>query len=186
MFSGDALPKFRWSPSLQPEDADPGPDRPCVLVVDDNPVNLVVASEMLSSWGIKALLAVDGTEAVALACELRLDLILMDLHMPVLDGFEATRRIRGLERDHSRTRVPVVAYTSDSSVDQLRMRECGIDAVLDKPCDAQALHECLLRWCPPTGTPAADGDSGYGLPGDGSHSSRVDGPPHWARVTTLC
>lgn len=141
--------------------ARPPPDHPCVLVVDDDPVNQMLASEMLSSLGIKPLLAADGAEAVALACELRLDLILMDLQMPVLDGLAATSQIRRFEREHSRTRVPVVAYTSSRAVvDPSCLRDCGLDAVLDKPCDAQALLQCLTRWCLPTGSSLGSAQTG--------------------------
>lgn len=121
-----------------------------VLVVDDDPVNLVVASQMLSSIGIKPLLGGDGAEAVALACELELDLILMDLQMPVLDGFAATAQIRRFEREHARTRVPVVAYTATLvSAEHPRLRDSGIDAVLAKPCGVRAIQECVMRWCIP-------------------------------------
>ena len=89
-----------------------GPAGCCVLVVDDEPVNLILASAMLSSFGVKAMVAENGAEAVSLACAVRLDAILMDLQMPVLDGLAATRQIRRVEREHCRARVPVVAYTT--------------------------------------------------------------------------
>src|SRR5687767_3509863 len=88
------------------------PDRPVVLVADDSPANRMLAFELLSCMGIKPLLAADGAEAVALAGEVPLSLILMDLQMPVLDGYAATWEIRHLEREHARKRVPVVAYTA--------------------------------------------------------------------------
>jgi CheY-like chemotaxis protein len=134
----------------------PGIDRPLVLVVDDDPVNLLVAGQSLSFMGIKPLQGADGAEAVALACGLQLDLILMDLRMPVLDGFEATAQIRRFEYEHSRRRVPVVAYTSNlASGDLTRLRDSGFDAVLDKPACAHAIRECLMRWCLPAGSHCA-------------------------------
>jgi two-component system, sensor histidine kinase and response regulator len=151
-------------------------DRPLVLVVDDNPVNLMVASALLSPMGIKPLLAADGAQAVALACELRLDLILMDLQMPVLDGFAATARIRRFERENSRARVPVVAYTSHLvSGDLSRLRESGIFAVLDKPGDARTIHQCVMRWCFPKSNGAASGRTGprHLHPGP-AHSSNTE------------
>lgn len=130
-----------------------------VLVVDDNPVHRMLASEMLALWGINPLLATDGSEAVALARELPLELILMDLQMPVLDGLEATRQIRRLEFERARPRVPIVAYTSGAfGTDRMRLQDFGLDGVLGKPCEAHELHECLLQWCPTTTVPAALAD----------------------------
>ena len=145
LIAGHAEPE--WSVTLPAHDS-ASTDPPLILVVDDKSVNRTLASELLSCWGMKPLLAAGGAEAVALARELRLDLILMDLQMPVLDGFEAAAQIRRSEREHGRRRVPVVAYTSAAvSADQARLRDSGIDAVLRKPADAQAIRECVLRWC---------------------------------------
>ena len=121
-----------------------------VLVADDNPVNLMVASEMLECFGFQSVLAADGAQAVAIAANNRLDLILMDLQMPVLDGLGATRQIRICEREQVRARVPVVAYTSVSGI-RLQLSDFGMDGVLEKPCEMPTLRECLLRWCPPQG-----------------------------------
>jgi CheY-like chemotaxis protein len=120
-----------------------------VLLVDDEPVNLMVVEEMLSLWGIDVVLAGDGAEAVALACEQPMDLILMDLQMPVLDGIGATRQIRRFEREQALARVPVVAYTT-STVHRSALRDIGIDDILDKPCGRPALLQCLQRWCAPS------------------------------------
>jgi CheY-like chemotaxis protein len=123
-----------------------------VLVVDDDPSNLADACELLSRWGITPIVAVDGAEAVAVARERELDLILMDLQMPVLDGLAATKQIRAGERERRRTPAPVLAYTS-CALDSDVLRQCGLDGVLEKPCSAMALQECLRRWCGPRGRP---------------------------------
>jgi len=81
-----------------------------VLVVDDNPVNLMAISTPMESREILPVLAADGAEAVALTSELHFDLILMDLQMPILDGLAATSAIRRFESDFSKPAVPVVAY----------------------------------------------------------------------------
>lgn len=133
-----------------------------VLVVDDDPVNLLFVSEMLSCWGIKASLAADGTDAVAIARGQRLDLILMDLQMPVLDGLGATRQIRRYEQEHDLPRVPVVAYTT-SDVSRKWLGDFGIDGVLEKPCRSSALHECLQLWCTPARTLASSAHSSLQL-----------------------
>lgn len=147
LFLDDAQPAPQWSSLTLPAPDDAPPEGRCVLVVDDNPLNRMLASEMLLSLGLRPLVAADGAEAVALACEVRLDLILMDLQMPVLDGLCATRQIRQLEREHCRPRVPVVAYTSTAPGSKL-MQAAGIDDLLDKPCDSAALRACIQRWCP--------------------------------------
>lgn len=120
-----------------------------VLVVDDSPVNQMIAVAQLEHLDVTPVLASDGTEAVALACGATFDLILMDLQMPVLDGLGATAQIRRFERDHAWPRVPVVAYTSCAvGSDSAFVRSFGLDAVLEKPSSLTQLEECLLTWCP--------------------------------------
>jgi CheY-like chemotaxis protein len=123
-----------------------------VLVVDDDPANLEFANDSLRTLGITPTLAEDGAEAVALAGARTFDLILMDLQMPVLDGLSATKRIRADERERAAARVPVLAYTG-CALDGRLLRDCGLDGVLNKPCSARALQDCLLRWCAPDLTP---------------------------------
>lgn len=126
-----------------------------VLVVDDNPVNLMVMSALLELRGLVPLQASDGAEAVALACELHFDLILMDLQMPILDGLAATSAIRRFEASGSRRAVPVVAYSSACPGAAVLARH-GLNGSLGKPCDDRELEDCLLEWCP-TYRPAAAG-----------------------------
>jgi CheY-like chemotaxis protein len=118
-----------------------------VLVVDDSPVNLMVISALLESRGIETFLAADGAEAVALASELRFDLILMDLQMPIIGGLAATSAIRRFEVKCSRLPVPVVAYTSTSPGADV-LAAYGMNGSLSKPCDDRELENCLARWCP--------------------------------------
>jgi CheY-like chemotaxis protein len=115
-----------------------------VLVVDDDPLDVGCACELLGYWGITPTLAADGAKAVALACGGGFDLILMDLQMPVLDGLAATKQIRLYEHQHLCVRAPVLAYTSCVLDDDV-LRDCGVDGVLAKPCSASSLQECLLR-----------------------------------------
>ena len=122
-----------------------GPVR--VLVVDDNPVNLMVISALLESRGLVPLLAADGAEAVAFACELDFDLILMDLQMPILDGLGATSAIRRFETNSSRPAVPILAYSSLSPGARV-LAAHGMNGSLPKPCGDKELEDCLVRWCP--------------------------------------
>ena len=125
-----------------------------VLVVDDNPLNLMVISAMLESRGIVPLLAADGVEAAALACELHFDLILMDLQMPVLGGLAATETIRHFEDRAKLPAVPVVAYSSTDVRPQI-LAQHGLNGRLPKPCTGPELDACLAHWCPTHRLPSA-------------------------------
>jgi CheY-like chemotaxis protein len=139
-----------------------GPVR--VLVVDDNPVNLMLISVLLESRGLVPVLAADGAEAVALACEQQFDLILMDLQMPILGGLEATSAIRLFESDRSRPAAPVVAYSGTPPGAGV-LATHGLNGSLSKPCGDQELEDCLVQWCPTyRSAPAVQGaahDNGY-------------------------
>lgn len=130
-----------------------GPVR--VLVVDDNPVNLVVISALMESRGFSPWLAADGAEAVTLACAMHFDLILMDLQMPILGGFDATSAIRRFESASLRPAVPVLAYSSTAPEAEV-LATHGMNGRLTKPCGDQELEDCLVQWCPSyQPTPAA-------------------------------
>lgn len=133
--------------SVERWDATPSPAGLQVLVVDDNPVNLLVMSELLAGRDLMPLLAEDGAQAVAMACERRFDLILMDLQMPVLDGYGATLAIRRFEARHAREPTPVLAYSSLCPEPEFLSR-LGLSGSLSKPCSHEELEDCLLRWCP--------------------------------------
>lgn len=117
-----------------------------VLVAEDHPVNRVVAQAMLASLGVSCTLAEDGQEAIDCATRAELDLILMDLHMPELDGLEATRQLRAQAEAAGRPRVPVVAMTGgDEDQDGPACLAAGMDGFLAKPFTLEALRACLLR-----------------------------------------
>jgi len=160
----DPVPTPSTDPLPAPSHAERSSRLPCVLVVDDNPVNLELASALLSELGAGPVVAGDGAAAVALALELSPDLVLMDLQMPVLDGVEAARQIRRLEREHGRARMPIVAFNATRQVDTARLLAYGFDGLLHKPCEEPALLECLQRWCTSAGQWNGDGVAGAGRP----------------------
>ena len=123
----------------------PGPLR--LLVVDDDPFNHVMVSAQLARLGLVPLKADDGAIAVAYACELRFDLILMDLQMPVLDGLGATAAIRRFEAQQARPAVPVLAYSSACMAASV-LAAHGLSGRLSKPCPDAELLACLQLWCP--------------------------------------
>jgi len=130
-----------------------------VLVVEDNPVNAAVAQGMLAELGCTATVVNGGRRAVACAVAERFDLILMDLHMPDLDGITATGLIR---RAETGIRVPIVALTADAAhAHRDKCQDAGMDDFLGKPFTLRELHARLSRWLPvaPVG-PALQADSG--------------------------
>jgi signal transduction histidine kinase/CheY-like chemotaxis protein len=121
-------------------------DRPQrILVVDDNSLNREIMAKMLERMGHRADVAQDGAEAVASQQADAYDLILMDCQMPVMDGLEATRRIRALE--NGAARVPIIALTGNAfDEDRQRCLEAGMDDHLPKPVRLDVLRSTLDRW----------------------------------------
>jgi signal transduction histidine kinase/DNA-binding response OmpR family regulator/HPt (histidine-containing phosphotransfer) domain-containing protein len=126
-----------------------------LLVVEDNPVNQMVAVGLLEALGYSAVTADDGMAAINLLGGQRFDAILMDVQMPRMDGYAATREIRAQEAPG--TRIPVIAMTA-AAVEGERERclAAGMDDFLTKPVDPSALTNVLDRWLkkePPMSTP---------------------------------
>jgi len=120
-----------------------------VLVAEDNPVNQEVAKRFLQRLGCEVEIANNGAEAVRAVTVSQFDLILMDCHMPELDGFSATRRIRTLEADSHRERAPVIALTADVQKGiQDECRSAGMDDYLSKPFTMDQLRQMLETWLP--------------------------------------
>jgi CheY-like chemotaxis protein len=143
---GAAATLQAWLQAIRPGcEQSPGPLR--LLVVDDDPFNHVMVSAQLARLGLVPLKADDGAIAVAYACELRFDLILMDLQMPVLDGLGATAAIRRFEAQQARPAVPVLAYSSAWMAASV-LAAHGLSGRLSKPCPDAELLACLQLWCP--------------------------------------
>jgi len=117
-----------------------------VLLVDDNVVNQKVAMHFLERMGITVKIASDGAEAVKLFDVNTYQLVLMDLQMPVMDGFEATRRIRDFEGWRQRT--PIIALTANAMAGQMeRCLAAGMDGFLTKPLEIDPMREIISRYC---------------------------------------
>ena len=119
-----------------------------VLLAEDNPVNIEVATAMLDSLGLEVCCARNGEEALRAMREGQYDIVLMDCQMPVMDGFAATAEIRRLERDNGRARkVPVVAITANAlQGDRESCLAAGMDDYLSKPFTQQQLGAVIGRW----------------------------------------
>ena len=125
----------------RPLDADA---RPRVLAAEDNDANRVILHEYLKLLGADATMVSDGKEAVDAWNDREFDLILMDIRMPVMDGVEATRRIRRIERDTGCLRTPIIALTANVMSHQVdEYIAAGMDHSLAKPLDEAALAEAI-------------------------------------------
>ena len=118
-----------------------------VLLVEDNPVNLLIALEMLQSFGLDVIEADDGNQVLALLERHPIDLVLMDCNMEDMDGYQATRLIRQREAEQGLTRLPIVALTANAFEEDIRRtQEAGMDDHLSKPYTRVELRAKLTRW----------------------------------------
>ena len=137
--------------AAEPE-AMPAPMR--ILLVEDNLLNQKLACKVLEGMGMDVSIASNGVEAVDMHARKPLEFILMDIQMPVMDGYEATERIRAMEGPAGK--VPIVAMTAHAFADQAgKCRAAGMDGFLTKPFHPQDLRRALLQ-SPAAPTPAAD------------------------------
>ncbi|CAD6879737.1 response regulator receiver modulated diguanylate cyclase/phosphodiesterase [Methylomonas albis] len=122
-----------------------------ILVAEDNLVNQEVVKSFLENMGCTTDVVKDGQEALQAACQRRYDLILMDCHMPVMDGFSATAKIREYEQSNATPRIPIIALTADVQKgihDQCE--QVGMDGYLSKPFSKEQLRQLLTHWLPST------------------------------------
>lgn len=117
-----------------------------VLVAEDSPVNQKLAMAWLSRFGCVVELAQNGAEAVGLASSRTFDVILMDCHMPGMDGYEATAKIREQERGRD---VPIVALTANAMTgERERCLAAGMNDFLSKPFEPADLARVIEKWAP--------------------------------------
>jgi len=115
-----------------------------VLLVEDSPVNLEVASGMLDALGCEVVTAGDGTLGVEYALGRHFDIVLMDCQMPLMDGYEATRKIRAGEAANGRAAVPIVAITANALPgDRERCLESGMTDFISKPFTLRKLQAVM-------------------------------------------
>ncbi len=121
-----------------------------ILLAEDSVPNQRLAIGLLSKWGYTTVVAVNGQEAVDRATsDDNFDLILMDVQMPELDGFDATRRIREAERTTGRRRTPIIAMTAHAMKgDRERCLEAGMDGYISKPVRAPELSRTIAEFSP--------------------------------------
>ncbi|MDH0868110.1 ATP-binding protein [Mitsuaria sp. GD03876] len=138
--------------------ASPDADAPAaslrILVSEDNPTNRIVIEAMLERLGHRATLCENGLQALQALRHQPFDAVLMDLHTPQMDGFEATRQMRELPAP--RGRLPIIALSADAFEESRRKAdEAGISAFLSKPVELETLRACLQQFAPSRARPEA-------------------------------
>ncbi|HZS88321.1 MAG TPA: response regulator, partial [Chloroflexota bacterium] len=137
------------APPVSPGPAGPQGRRGRILVAEDNAINRLVVVGLLQSLGYTVAAVEDGRQAVEAVGREAYDLVLMDLHMPELDGFAATVAIREREGATGR-RVPIVALTADALAgDAEKSLAAGMDDHLSKPITRERLAVVVERWVAP-------------------------------------
>jgi signal transduction histidine kinase/CheY-like chemotaxis protein len=118
-----------------------------VLLVEDNLVNRMIGAEMLRSFGLSVLEAENGRDALEILADHSVDLVLMDIQMPVMDGYAATQALREREARLRVPRVPIVALTANAfDEDATQSMAAGMDGHLAKPYSREQLRDLLARW----------------------------------------
>ena len=124
-----------------------------ILLVEDNEINQQVAMEILQGAGLNVTVVNNGQESVEAAKMNRYDTILMDIQMPVMDGYEAAKTIRNWEsgmRNEGKDPIPIIAMTAHAMAgDEQRSLEAGMDDHITKPIDPGQLFETLQKWIKP-------------------------------------
>ncbi|MDR9397856.1 MAG: ATP-binding protein [Salibacter sp.] len=117
-----------------------------VLLVEDNPINQKIAAQFLNKWGAKVTLSENGKEALDVITSKEFDLILMDLQMPEMDGYEATKAIRSIDDDYFKN-IPVVALTADA-FNEVRdsVLEVGMNDYVTKPINPEEFLKVMMRY----------------------------------------
>ena len=117
-----------------------------ILLAEDNKINQMIAKKLLSGWGMRVVLAATGRQAVDAVLDDKFDLVLMDMQMPEMDGYEATRALRA---DQRFAELPIVAMTAHAmSGDREQCLATGMNDYLSKPIMVEQLADVLLRWLP--------------------------------------
>ena len=136
-------------------------DNAKILLVEDNTVNQIIATEMLKQFGCQITPAANGKEAVERYSNQEFDLILMDCQMPEMDGFEATGVIRKRENEKNLPATPIIALTANAMKgDRDKCFAAGMDDYVSKPVKKETLAAAILKWLPEKAARDDEGERG--------------------------
>jgi CheY-like chemotaxis protein len=146
---GDAAPAAAPAPAYAEEPTAPGGGGIRVLLAEDNPINLLLTRELLRRRGHRVVEVTSGEAAVKAMEGGEFDMVLTDIHMPGMDGIEATRAIRAYETATGRRRTPIVALTADAlETGKRACKDAGMDGFLTKPVDPAQLDDMFNVFFP--------------------------------------
>jgi CheY-like chemotaxis protein len=144
-------PHSRFAPRPLPTVEQAERERSLILVVDDHPTNRLVVARQLALAGYASESAEDGAQGLQQWRSGRYALVLLDVHMPVMDGYQMARALRAEEAQTGKARTPVVALTAAALIGEAeRCLAAGMDDYLAKPVSIPELAECLGKWLPHT------------------------------------
>jgi CheY-like chemotaxis protein len=154
-----------------------------ILLAEDNPVNQKLATRLLQRLGAEVQVASNGIEVLQALRESDFDAVLMDCQMPQMDGYEATRRLRGPEGQVKNPKIPVIALTAHAlATDRTKCLAAGMNDYLTKPINPKHLQEALTKALPLLQTRADHGDpQGAALFDESALLARTDGDRDFAR-----
>lgn len=123
-----------------------------ILLVDDDEINRLVATTFLRKWDITVTIATNGKEAIDIIVSKKFQMVMMDLHMPEMDGYECTARIRAMEDPYFKN-VPIIVFSASYTIDSKRKAaEYGMTDFMNKPFRHEELQEKIMAY---TRTPEA-------------------------------
>ncbi len=126
-----------------------------ILLVEDNPVNQVITSRFLTKWGHHVTIANDGKEALQKLQDQNFNIVLMDINLPGMNGYETTSQIRSLTDPHFKT-LPILAFTSCTSEDtKEKAEQTGMTDYLSKPFQAEEMHRKINQYTMNTSAPTS-------------------------------
>lgn len=116
-----------------------------ILMAEDNTVNQFVARQIMGRWNVSLTFANNGQEALDLLAQNSYHIVLMDIQMPVMDGIEATQRIRNAAPDSGiNTQIPIVALTADALPEtKEKIKQAGMNDIVVKPFDSDSLYALI-------------------------------------------
>ncbi len=116
-----------------------------ILLVEDDELNQFIAKNLLQKWGMRVSIAKNGLEAINQIVSKIFDLVLMDIQMPVMNGFESTRHIREMDDNYFKT-IPIIAFTASGMTEADLMIESGMNDIITKPFIAEDMKRKISKY----------------------------------------